>query len=193
MLDRVVEGAREAEAPGTLSYALDQLARLETRVANLTRAYSLELESLQLTEPLGNDVALAASLAWLGVVEAMLGRAEARAHSERALQIAVGVHDEFNIVRARGALGLQSLARGDAAAAVEWLEPAVAKLEVGGVGHPNFFRVDADQIEALARLSRNREAERHLARLEDQVRSTGSHWGRAAAARCRAFLSPGPW
>jgi DNA-binding CsgD family transcriptional regulator len=192
VLERVVERAREAEASGTLSYALDQLARLETRVANLTRAYSLELESLQLTEPLGNDVALAASLAWLGVVEAMLGRAETRAHSERALQIAEGVHDDFNAVRARGALGLDALGRGDPVAALAWLEPAVEKVEEGAVGHPNFFRVDADLIEALARLRRNKQAERHLARFEEQAHSTGSRWARAAAARCRGFLSPEP-
>jgi DNA-binding NarL/FixJ family response regulator len=189
VLGRVVESAREAEASGTLSYALDQLARLETRVANLTRAYSLELESLQLTEPLGNDVAFAASLAWLGLVEAMLGRAETRAHSERALLIAESVQDDFNIVRARAALGLDALGRGDAGAALEWLEPAVAKAEDGGVGNPNFFRLDADLIEALARLGRNEHAKQHLARLEVQARSTGSRWGRAVAARCRAFLS----
>jgi DNA-binding CsgD family transcriptional regulator len=34
------------------------------------------------------------------------------------------------------------------------------------------------------------EAEQHLARLERQAASTASRWGRAAAARCRAFLSP---
>ena len=189
VLERVVERAREAEASGILSYALDQLARLETRVANLTRAYSLELESLQLTEPLGNAVALAASLAWLGLVEAMLGRAETRAHSERALQIAEGIHDDFNAVRARGALGLDALGRGDAQAARAWLEPAVEKVEEGGVAHPNFFRIDADLIEALARLRQNKRAERQLARFEEQARSTGSRWARAAAARCRGFLS----
>ena len=73
MLERVVELARAADAPGILSYALDQHSKLETRLANLSLAYALELESLQLTEPLGNDVALAASLAWLALVESMLG------------------------------------------------------------------------------------------------------------------------
>ncbi len=192
LLERVVERAREAEAPGILSYALDQLAKLETRVANLTRAYSIELESLQLTEPLGNDVALAASLAWLAVVEAMLGRAETRTHAERALRIAERMNDAFNVVRARGALGLDALARGDAAEAVDWLEPAVTMVQEGGVGLPNFFRLDADLIEALVRHGEHEQAERHLTRFEEQTRSTGSVWGRAVAARCRALISPEP-
>jgi tetratricopeptide (TPR) repeat protein len=155
VFERVVERSRDAEAPGILNYALDQLAKLETRVANLTRAYALELECLQLTEPLGNDVGLAASLAWLGLVEAMLGRVEGRAHSERALRIAAPTRDEFNIVRARAALGLDALGRGDAAAAVEWLEPAVRRVVDGGVGLPNLFRLDPDLVEALARVGRN--------------------------------------
>jgi len=190
-LNQVVAHLREADAPGILSYALDQLAKLETRVANLTRAYALELESLQLTEPLGNDVGLAASLVWLGLIESMLGRPESRAHAEHGLAIAERLHDPWNIVRARGVLGLDALAQGDAAAAAEWLEPAVAMETDGGVGHPNYLRLDGDLIEALIRLGRLEAAEHHLRRLEEQARSTGSPWARATAARCRAFLSSG--
>ena len=188
-LEQVVEHLREAAAPGLLSYALDQLAKLETRVANLTRAYALELESLQLTEPLGNDVALASSLIWLALIESMLGRPESRGHVEHGLAIAERLHDPWNVVRARGVLGLDALMRADAAAAVEWLEPAVAVVTDGGVGHPNYHRLDADLIEALARVGRPEASERHLGRLEEQAQSTGSPWALAAAARCRAFLS----
>jgi DNA-binding NarL/FixJ family response regulator len=189
VLEGVVERLRQSDAPGLLAYALDQLAKLETRVANLTRAYALELECLQMTEPLGNDVALAACLLWLGLVEAMLGRPESRPHAEAALAIAEGRNDAYNIVRSQGALGLEALARGDATEAVEWLEPAGTRVADGGVGNPNWFRLDADLIEALARLGRPAQAERHLTRLENQAKATGSTWARAAAARCRAFLS----
>ena len=188
-LGQVVEHLREAAAPGLLSYALDQLAKLETRVADLTRAYALELESLQLTEPLGNDVALASSLIWLALIESMLGRPESRGHVEHGLAIAERLHDPWNIVRARGVLGLDALVRGDAAAAVEWLEPAVATVTDGGVGHPNYHRLDADLIEALARLGRPGASERHLQRLEEQAPSTGSPWALAAAAGAARFLS----
>jgi DNA-binding CsgD family transcriptional regulator len=188
-LEQVVERLREAEAPGILSYALDQLAKLETRVGNLTRAYALELESLQLTEPLGNDVGLAASLAWLGLLESMLGRPGGRDHAARALAIAERLHDPWNIVRARGVLGMDALAHGDPAGAVDWLQPAAALAADGGVGHPNYLRLDADLIESLTRLGRRELSEQHLRRLERQAQSTGSPWGRAAAARCRAFLS----
>lgn len=188
-LEQVVERLREAEAPGILSYALDQLSKLETRVANLTRAYALELESLQLTEPLGNDVGLASSLIWLALIESMLGRPESREHAQQGLAIAQRLHDPWNIVRARGVLGLDALARADAAAAVTWLEPAVAMVTAGGVGHPNYHRLDADLIEALARLGQVEASEQHLRRLEEQARLTGSPWAEAVAGRCRAFLS----
>ena len=187
-LEEVVARARRAGAPGILSYALDQLAKLETRVGNLTRAYALELECLQLTEPLGNDVALAASLLWLGLIESMLGRPESREHAERALRIAERMHDPWNGVRARGVLGHDALARGDPAEAVAWLEPAAAM--VGGTSlHPNYLRIDGDLVEALTRAGLHERAESHLARLERQAEATGSPWGRATAARCRAFLS----
>ena len=74
--------------------------------------------------------------------------------------------------------------------AVTWLQPAIDKTQDGGVGHPNFFRLDADLIEALARLGRRAEAEAQFARLEEQAESTGSVWACAAAGRCRALLAP---
>jgi DNA-binding CsgD family transcriptional regulator len=189
LLEGVVERTREADAPGILYYALDQLAKVETRAGSLTRAYALELECLELT-PFGDDVGLAACLAWLALVEGMLGRAEASAHGKEALAVADPGGDHYNGVRTRGALGLQALGRGDAAAAIEWLEPAVTKVVDGGVLNPNWFRLDADLIEALVRLGRVDDAERHLRRLEQQAESTRGRWARAAAARCRAFLSP---
>jgi DNA-binding CsgD family transcriptional regulator len=192
VLERVVGRLRETYASGTLSYALSQLAKLELRSGDIARAYELELESQQLTDPLPNDVALADNLAWLALMESMLGRAESRAHAERALTIAESRNDHWNVARARAALGSDALARSDASEAVRWLEPAVAVATRGGVEHPNFLRIDADLIEGLARVGRIEEARRHLARLEEQAESTGSAWGRAVAARCRAFVSPDP-
>jgi DNA-binding CsgD family transcriptional regulator len=190
VLTRVVARAREAQAPGILSYALGQLAKLETRVGNPTSAYALALESVQLTESLRNDVALADSFAWLALVEAMLGRDDSRAHAQAALALAEGRNDNYNAVRARVALGFEALTHGDPDAAVEWLEPAARMLDEGGLGNPNVFRLDADLADALTRLGQAERAEPHLARFEEQAESTGSAWGRAAAARCRAFLSP---
>jgi DNA-binding CsgD family transcriptional regulator len=189
-LEQVVARARAAGAPGILSYALDQLSKLETRVGNLTRAYALELESLQLTEPLGNDVALAACLLWLGLLESMLGRPETRDHAERALTIAERMRDPWNGIRARGVLGLDALVRGDPAEAVEWLSPAVATVGDADI-HPNYLRVDGDLIEALTRMGDADRARSHLERLEQQAQSTGSAWSEVTAARCRAFLAPG--
>jgi DNA-binding CsgD family transcriptional regulator len=187
VLERVVDQARDAEAAGVLYYALDQLAKLETRIGNLRRAYALELECLQIVEPLENEVPLAASLAWLGLVEAMLGRPESRSHAEAALEIAEGRHDAYNALRARGALGLEALGRGYAGVAVDWLEPAVIVASGGGVANPNFFR-----LEALARVGRSADAAPHLTRFEQQAQATGSAWASASSARCRGILAPEP-
>src|SRR6185312_8620437 len=116
-------------------------------------------------------------------------RPESRAHGEAALALAETRHDVYNLVRARGALGLEALTRGGAAEAVEWLAPAATRAADGGVGNPNFFRFDADLVEALARSGRAAETVPHLDRLERQGRATGGAWSLAAAARCRAFLA----
>ena len=176
--------------------------KLETRTGNLTRAYTLELECLQIVEPLDNHVPLAASLAWLGLIEAMLGRAESTEHSERALAIAEARKDAYNAVRARGALGLAALSHADAGLAVDWLEPAATIAATGGVGNPNFFRLEADLIEALARLGRPAHAAPHLARLETQAESTGRclgpsgvgplPWDSVRAARGNCCIREGP-
>ncbi len=189
LLEQVVDRVRTSEAYGFLAYALDQLAKLETRAGSLTRAYALELESLRVNEAVAADVGLAASLAWLALVEAMLGRAECDQHARRALQIAEASNDGYNVVRARGALGLAALARGDAAKAVEWLEPAVAKLVAGGVDEPNFFRLDGDLIEALVRLGKFDDARGQLTRLLAQAEATDGAWAGAVAARCSALMA----
>lgn len=190
VLSRVVERTRSLGALGVLSYAVDQLARCETRLGNLTHAYSLELEALELTEPLGNQVALAATLAWLAQIEAMTGRQESREHAERALAIAERRGDRWNVARACLALGSGFLISGRPAEAVGWLDRGVGMIRDGGVRHPNYFRADADLIEALIRDGRPGDAERHLESFEQAAAATQSPWGLAAAARCRAMLAP---
>jgi DNA-binding CsgD family transcriptional regulator len=189
LLERAVLEARHAGAVGFLSYALDQLAKLETRAGSPRIAYSLELESLRINEAFGPDVALAASIAWLALLEAMLGRSECIAHGDRALKIASSMGDVYNVVRARAALGVEALARGDSQHAVEWLEPAVASVVRGSVREPNFFRLDGDLIESLVRLGRADDARSHLERLDQQAVETGGTWARAVAARCRGLLA----
>jgi DNA-binding CsgD family transcriptional regulator len=190
LLEAIVSHNRDVGALEILAYALDQLARVQFRSGDLTRAYLTSLESVQLTEPLGNDVALAASLAWLALLEAALGRDEdSESHATRALGIAATRDDRWNIVRARSALGFAALSSGNVDEAVEWLEPAARMLEEGSLRHPNFFRIDADLIEAEVRLGSKDQAQAHLSRLEQQAQATGSPWANAVAARCRALLA----
>ncbi|TMK79736.1 MAG: helix-turn-helix transcriptional regulator [Actinobacteria bacterium] len=189
LFEQIVAHERQAVALGNLAYALDQLSRLETRAGRLTAAYAASLESLQLTEPLGNEVALAGSLAWLALVEATLGRSEAFAHGTHALQISEKRGDGWNEVRARAALGLDALARGDLTTAVDRLEPATVMLARGGVRNPNVFRVHGDLVEAQVRLGKGDEAAQQLGRLLEEADLTGSRWAAAVGARCRALLA----
>jgi DNA-binding CsgD family transcriptional regulator len=186
----IIEHARKAHALGNLAYALDLLARLELRMGRPTPAYAASLEAIQLTVPLGNDIALASSLAWLSLVEATLGRSDdANAHGRRSLQITTARGDRYNEVRARGGLGLEALARGDVAAAADWLEPAAQLLAEGGVRLPNTFPVHGDLIEAQVRLGKQAEASKQLAGLLENAELTESCWARAVGARCRALLA----
>ncbi len=189
-LELIVEQARKAHALGNLSYAVDMLARLELRMGRPTPAYAASLEAIQLTEPLGNDVALASSLARLALVEATLGRYDAaNAHGRRSLRITAARGDRYNEVRAREGLGLEALARGDVAAAADWLEPAAQLLAHGGVRLPNTFPLHGDLIEAQVRLGKQAEASKQLARLLENAALTESRWARAVGARCGALLA----
>jgi DNA-binding CsgD family transcriptional regulator len=187
--EAIIEHLRKTHALGNLAYALDVQARLELLMGRPAPAYTASLEAIQLTEPLGSDVALASSLAWLALVEATLGRSEdAQAHGRRSLRITTDRGDRFNEVRARGALGLDAFARGDMAAAAGWLEPAAQMLADGGVRLPNRFPIDGDLIETLVRSGRRAEASKQLDRLLENAELTGSRWAHAVGARCRALL-----
>jgi DNA-binding CsgD family transcriptional regulator len=189
LFEKIVAHERDAAALGNLAYALDQFSRLEVRAGRLTAAYAASLESLQLTEPLGNEVGLAGALAWLAFVEAMLGRVEARAHGLLALEITEKRGDRYNEARARAGLGLDALARGDPAGAVHWLEPAAELLARGGLRSPNVFLLHGDLIEAQVRLGKRDEAAQQLARLLEDAELTESRWAKAVGARCHALLA----
>jgi DNA-binding CsgD family transcriptional regulator len=163
---------------------------LDARTGRLAQAYALALEALQLTESLGTDTATAACLARLAHIEAILGRcADAVEHGRRSLQISETRGDCWNIVRARAALGLEALARGDAAATVTWLAPAAEMLASGGHQLRNNFRLDGDLIEAHVRLGETHQAERQLADLLEHAEESQSPWALAVGARCRALVA----
>ena len=189
LLEQIVAHEREAGAVGNLVYALDQLSRVETRAGSLTTAYARCLEAAQLTEPLGVNVGLAATVGWLALIEAMLGRPEATVHGLQSFEIAERRGDRWNEARARAGLGLDALAHGDSEAAADWLEPAAEMLEHGGVRNVNVFRVHGDLVEAQVRLDRRVEAARRLAHLVEDGELTESRWAAAVGARCRAMLA----
>jgi DNA-binding CsgD family transcriptional regulator len=190
LFDRVVAYDREVGALQFLGYALDMRSLLDARTGRLAPAYALALEALQLNESLGTDTATAACLARLAHIEAILGRsADAVEHGRRSLQISEKRGDCWNIVRARAALGLEALARGDAAATITWLAPAAEMLAAGGHRLRNNFRLDGDLIEAHVRLGEAHEAERQLTELVEHAQESQSPWALAVGARCRALVA----
>ena len=119
----------------------------------------------------------------------MLGRtADASAHGRRALSIAVRRGDGWNEVRARGALGLNDLGRGNAGASA-WLQPAVQMLTTGGVRNPNMFRVLGDLIESEVRLGRVGHASDYLVQFLADAELSGNQWARAVSCRCRVLVA----
>jgi DNA-binding CsgD family transcriptional regulator len=189
-LERIAAHERAVGALGSLAYALDNLALLQARTGPLATAYATSLEALQLIEPFQTDTSTAGCLGRVALIEAMLGRtADAVAHGRRALELAEGRNDRWNIVRARVALGAEAAARGDASATVEWLAPAAAMLAAGGHRQRNNFRVDGELIEAHVRLGNTGEAKRLLHDFLEDADATESPWALAVGARCRALLA----
>jgi DNA-binding CsgD family transcriptional regulator len=181
---------RAAGALGDLGYTLHMAAQGEWYAGDLERAYAQELEAVQIVEEAGATQVLDDCLSRLAAFEAVLGRSDdSREHAQRALASAVRLGDRRNEVRARGALGLLALASGDAAVAVEQLEPAVAALEDGGHRNPNHFRLHPDLVEGLVRVGRAGDAERVVGTLEESARSSGIRWVEGAAFRCRALVT----
>jgi DNA-binding CsgD family transcriptional regulator/tetratricopeptide (TPR) repeat protein len=189
LLERAVAANRGAGALGDLGYTLHMCAQVDWYDGRLQRAYGHALEAVQIVEELGTPQTLDDCLSRLAMFEAVLGRErDSRGHAQRALESALRLGDRKNGVRARSALGMLALVTGDADAAVAQLAPAVAALEVGGVGNPNQFRVHQDLVEAYARLGRTDEAKSVAASLERQARATGIPWTLGAAMRCGALV-----
>jgi DNA-binding CsgD family transcriptional regulator len=190
LYERIVAHERGIGALGNLAYALENLALFEARLGSPTAGYANALEALQLTLPLGNDVALSAALARLALLEALLGRsADAKAHALRALEIARDRGDRWNETKARTALGADALAQGEAADAAAWLAEAADAVDQGGMRNRNRFRLDADLIEAQVRSGDVTGAMRHLEGLARHAAESGGAWATAVTARCEGLLA----
>jgi DNA-binding CsgD family transcriptional regulator len=190
LFERAVTRSRAAGATSDLGYALHMSAQLEWYSGNLHRAYGQALEAVQIVEALGAAQTLDDCLSRLATFEAVLGREQdSRRHATQALESALRLGDRRNEVRARAALGLLALSRGDLEGAISHLEPAVEALEHGGHRNPNQIRVAPDLVEAYVRLGDKTRAAEIACVLESRASTTGIAWTRAVAKRCRGLVT----
>ena len=189
---RLLEESREAlnarDDPEE-SEALWLLSVLEWRAGNWELAAHHAADSLALRAQFGREGAQPIAELPAALIAAHQGRIDdARDRSERALAVA-----EANGIRIAQSghcwvLGFIELSRGDAAAALGYLEHAWEIRDSVGVFEPG-HRLDlADTLEALIAVGKLAEAERKLVPWEERSRALDRSWALAITARCRALL-----
>lgn len=191
VLDRVIGAARAASAGGLLSFPLACLSELQFRTGEWAAAYANAAESVRLAEELGQANELCFSLVNLAAVEAAQGReVECREHVARARAGATALSTGSIFVYCGWVLGLLELGLGDLEAAVAGLTELAELVDRYALAEPGVVWWRGDFVEALIRSGRIEDAERELARLEREARTTGRRWAHAVAARCRGLLAP---
>jgi DNA-binding CsgD family transcriptional regulator len=125
----------------------------------------------------------------VAVIAAHRGQLQfARAHSERALQLAeeqFGLHTPIHL----GTLGFVALQGGDPHTALDWFGEAEATTTRLGWGEAGTRWWVPDHVEALLALDRLDDAERILDAWEADARRLGRDWVLAHATRCRGLVA----
>ncbi|OGO52498.1 MAG: hypothetical protein A2Z32_01925 [Chloroflexi bacterium RBG_16_69_14] len=185
LLARLCERAR-SEGDPAVSYPLFVLANVEFDMGHWDRAEEAALQALETATLAGREATEVLALSALAFVRGGLGAVdEARELGERALALANRIGRGGRAPRA--ALGLLELSVGDAEAAWQWLEPAVARILPLGLGQPATQVTDG--AEALAALGRLDEAERLVDATESNARRLGTQWTIAMALRAKAAVA----
>ena len=190
---RVVERARaqalefgdEASLPLILRY----LGYVELLEGNWETAGTWANEGYEVAVQTGQVSQQAVLAGTKALIDAHLGREEeTRAAAAEALRLADDTAAMFARLLAISALAVLELSLGNAAAALEQLEPLVDDLEVAGVREPAVARFVPDTIHALLAVGRSTDAEALLARFEERAARLNRPSALAASARCRGLL-----
>jgi DNA-binding CsgD family transcriptional regulator len=189
LLEDVLELATERGWIPVQANALFNLSFLECRQGDFGEAHRLAAESLELgrqldlwnLEPLGL-FAVAYADAHRGRVES--ARASAEASNARARTIG-----DMNVLTGNEyVLGLLALSLGDATTAHRHLELAVELTRSLGMADPGAWPVLPNEIEALAALGKQSQAEALLRELEEEADRLDRARPLALAARSRAIV-----
>ncbi len=190
---RVVERARtqalefgdEASLPLILRY----LGYVELLEGNWETAGSWANEGYEVAVQTGQVSQQAVLAGTRALIDAHLGREEeTRAAAAEALRLADDTAAMFARLLAVSAHGVLELSLGNAAAALEQLEPLVEDLEAAGLREPAVSRFVPDTIHALLAVGRSTDAEALLARFEERAVRLNRPSALAASARCRGLL-----
>ena len=169
--------------------ALWLLSILEWRAGNWELGARHAADSLALRAQFGREGAQPIAELPAALIAAHQGRIEdARDRSQRALTLAEA--DGIRIAQSGHlwVLGFIELSRGDAAAALGYLERSWELRDSVRVLEPG-HRLDlADTLEALIAVGDLEEAERKLEPWEKRARALDRSWALAITARCRALL-----
>ncbi|MGB5187805.1 MAG: AAA family ATPase, partial [Acidimicrobiia bacterium] len=164
-------------------FRLNDLAALECAAGNFKTAAELAQQ--------GVDAALDAEDMWLERLLlyprslATMWRgdiAAARTIADRHLEETTEPPNRPGTVRARIALGLIALSRGDFTASAVELELAAETLQEMGIAQPGAFPVLPNLVEAAARAGDTDRVERWLPELQHQADRVGTPWAQAAVA-----------
>jgi DNA-binding NarL/FixJ family response regulator len=162
------------------------LAQLEVRAGRYAAARDLVEQLRESTEP---HARRSLSLGWIeGVLAAHAGPAEeARRALAETIERAESGGNWFFVVYGRAALGFLELATGDAAAAIEALDPIASSPLVldGDPGQTGALSTAAEACVAAGDLER---ASDLVAHLERRATELDHAWCRGAASRCRGLL-----
>ena len=191
VLAPLVDQARGLSATGRLVFPLISLGWIDRELGRWPQATAGLSEAAQITAESGraNDECWALSvLAW---IEAVRGQRDAcAAHCRRQLDLHELLGLPYQLAAAEAALGVSELGHGDAAAAVEHLERAVAaKRDHGYCDATTHPRVTPDLVEAYVRVGRVSDAEAVFETFEADAGSAGRPSALALAARCRALIA----
>jgi DNA-binding CsgD family transcriptional regulator len=171
-------------------YRLSELAQVEVVAGNLDRAVELGVDALEAAFDGSNPQAAAWVRYPVGLAHAHRGDETAARDAAAELRVWGAEHDQPpRTLMAAHVLGIVALARGDAAAAVGELEPAVALAAELGYRHPGYIPLLPDTVEAAALAGDIATCQRLATDLDEQAAALGLPWVDIAALRGRGLVA----
>ncbi len=188
--DRWAESLARLERAGYESRrvsTLTQMAWTEVLAGDHRAARALLDAAGRLAAELGADAT--GPRLYAAHLDALLGDREAvRAAAALGIADAEAAGNSWVVALWHRALGIDALAAGEMAIAADHLGTTQDAALALGIREPNWARVDADLVEALAGAGRLEEAETALADFGERAATAGLPWALVAHARARAVL-----